>query len=68
MYISELTSTKDVKNVFAKRLELLAQKSGLDAQRIKDWLFVRLILMAAWLTEDNGDPSWAIKLAELINE
>jgi streptomycin 6-kinase len=67
MYIGELTTTVDVKNVFEKRVELLAQKSGLDAQRIKDWVFVRLILMAAWLVEDNGDPSWAINLAELID-
>ena len=67
MYISELTATVDVKNVFAKRVELLAQKSELDPQRIKDWVFLRLILMAAWFIEDNGDPSWAIKLAELID-
>lgn len=67
MYISELAATADVKELLAKRAELLAQKSGLDAQRIKDWVFVRLILMAAWFIEDNGDPIWAIKLAELID-
>lgn len=67
MYINELTATSDVKSLFAKRVELLAQESGLDAQRIKDWVFVRLILMAAWFIEDNGDPGWAIKLAELID-
>ncbi|WP_133129845.1 aminoglycoside phosphotransferase family protein [Legionella yabuuchiae] len=67
MYISKLTAIVDVKNVFEKRVELLAQKSGLDAQRIKDWVFVRLILMAVWFIEDNSDPSWAIKLAELID-
>ncbi|MFT4059791.1 MAG: aminoglycoside phosphotransferase family protein [Legionella sp.] len=67
MYINELTITTDVKNVFAKRVELLAQKSGLDASRIRDWVFIRLILMAAWFIEDNVDPSRAIKLAELIN-
>jgi streptomycin 6-kinase len=67
MYINELTATRDVKSLFVKRVELLAQKSGLDSQRIKDWVFVRLILMSAWFIEDNGDPSWAIKLAELID-
>jgi streptomycin 6-kinase len=48
MYIRELAATADVKEMFAmfaKRTELLAQKAGLDAQRIKDWVFVRLILM-----------------------
>lgn len=67
MYINELTATKDVKSLFAKRVELLAQKSGLDKERIKNWIFVRLILMAAWLIEDNGDPGWVIKLAGLID-
>lgn len=68
MYINELAVTVGVKNLFAQRIELLAQKSGLDGQRIKDWVFVRLILMAAWLIEDNGDPEWAIKLANLLVE
>ena len=68
MYINELTTTADVKYLLAKRIEWLAQRSDLDPQRIQDWVFIRLILMAAWLIEDNGDPSWAIKLAELINE
>ncbi|MDR3501187.1 MAG: aminoglycoside phosphotransferase family protein [Legionella sp.] len=67
MYINELATTRDVKTLFAKRVELLAQKSGLEAQRINDWVFVRLILMAAWFIEDNGEPRWVIKLAELIS-
>ncbi len=56
----------DVKNIFEARVKLLAQKAHLNLQRIKDWVFVRLILMAAWHVEDNGDPSWAIKLAEAL--
>ncbi len=66
MYINELSAQTDVKSILEQRVERLAQKSGLNAQRINDWLFVRLILMAAWLIEDNGNPQWAIKLAELI--
>jgi streptomycin 6-kinase len=66
MYITELANMIDVKQIFEKRMAMLAQKSNLDAQRIKDWVFVRLILMAAWLIEDNGDPSWAIKLAQIL--
>lgn len=66
MYVSELANIKDIKSIMEKRIEVLAQKSNLDAQRIKDWIFVRLILMAAWLLEDNDDPTWAIKLADLL--
>lgn len=56
----------DVRNIFETRVNLLAQKANLNPQRIKSWVFVRLILMTAWHVEDNGDPSWAIKLAELL--
>lgn len=66
MYVKELADHRDVKDVFEKRVELLAQKAGLNSRRIKDWVFVRLILMVAWQVEDNGDPSWAIKLADSI--
>lgn len=67
MYITELATTVNVKKIFTERINLLAQKSNLDAQRIKDWVFVRLVLMAVWLIEDNDDPSRAIKLAELLS-
>ncbi|HHT0594180.1 TPA: aminoglycoside phosphotransferase family protein [Legionella anisa] len=66
MYITELATTVNVKKIFAERIDLLAHKSNLDAQRINDWVFVRLVLMAVWLIEDNDDPSWAIKLAALL--
>jgi len=68
MYVSELANKNNVKNIFEERVNLLACKANLNAQRIKDWVFVRLILMAAWHVEDNGDPSLAIKLAETLNE
>ncbi|EKD54656.1 MAG: hydroxyurea phosphotransferase [uncultured bacterium] len=67
MYINELANMSDVKNIFESRVDLLARKAHLNLQRIKDWVFVRLILMAAWHVEDKGDPSWAIKLAETLN-
>jgi streptomycin 6-kinase len=66
MYVNELANMDDVKNIFEERVNMLARKANLNPQRMKDWVFVRLILMAAWHVEDNGDPSWAIKLAELL--
>jgi streptomycin 6-kinase len=66
MYITELANKTDVRVIFESRVNLLAQKANLNAQRIKDWVFVRLILMAAWQIEDNGDPTCAIKLAEQL--
>jgi streptomycin 6-kinase len=66
MYVAELANKKNIKELFEKRVERLAKKADLDQQRIKDWVFVRLILMAAWSIEDNDNPSWAIKLAEIL--
>lgn len=66
MYINELANRRDVKNIFETQANLLAQKAHLDARRINEWVFVRLILMTAWHVEDNGDPVWSIKLAEQL--
>jgi streptomycin 6-kinase len=66
MNIDELANVSDVKLILESRIAALAQKAQLDAQRIKDWVFVRLMLLIAWQVEDNADPSWAIKLAERL--
>lgn len=63
---SELKSKQNVKDIFAKRCNLIASKSNLDSVRIREWVFVRLILSAIWFIEDNGDPGWAINLANII--
>jgi len=56
----------DLRNLFNTRIQLISEKSNLDFQRIKDWVFVRLILSASWSMEDKSDPSWAIHLAGLL--
>ncbi len=63
---SELKITKDIPALFAMRTEQLAQSAKLDEQRIRDWVFVRLILSAAWSIEDSGDPNQALMLAKKI--
>jgi streptomycin 6-kinase len=62
---SELCDATSV--MLNERIERIANKAKLSVQRIKDWTFVRLILSAAWSIEDKGDPSKAIKLAQLID-
>lgn len=68
MNINEFANQSDVGNILINRINLLAQKANLDTERIKAWVFVRLILMAAWLVEDNDDPRLALKLAETLKE
>jgi streptomycin 6-kinase len=66
MNINELANMSNVKNILEARIDLLAAKAQLNPKRINDWIFIRLILMAAWHVEDNGDPSGAMKLAEAL--
>ena len=66
MYVNELANKNEVKNIVENRINMLARKAHLNPQRIKDWVFVRLILMAAWYVEDGGNPYWSLKLAEAL--
>ncbi|HEX4046088.1 MAG TPA: aminoglycoside phosphotransferase family protein [Gammaproteobacteria bacterium] len=63
---SEFHLQTGIKNLFAKRIDILAEKSKLNAARIKDWVFVRLILSAAWSIEDNCEIGWDIELAKSL--
>lgn len=54
----------EIKDLFDKRIDLLAEKAKLNPERIKNWVFVRLILSAAWSIEDNCDIGWDIELAK----
>jgi streptomycin 6-kinase len=63
----EMADRQDIKKLFDARIELISNQSDLDYQRIKDWVFVRLILSAVWSIEDNCDPSWAIELASYLH-
>lgn len=62
----EIKNYNEVKKLFHRRLNLIAEKLKLSAERIKDWVFVRLMLSAVWFVEDNGDPEKAISLAEIL--
>lgn len=53
--------------LFHKRLLALATIAHVDHTRLREWVFVRLILSAVWSIEDGCDPGWAINLAKIIN-
>jgi len=63
---TEWTNNSQIKQLFLSRIAVMATKANLDAERIKKWIFVRSMLGAAWVIEDNGDPGWFIKLAQII--
>lgn len=66
IHANEIRDEDSVRGLFVTRSSLLAQKTGLSPLRLRQWVFIRLILSAAWSIEDNGDPAWALKLAGML--
>lgn len=66
-FCTDFSGQEDIKNIIADRINQLAKKLNLNPQRISEWMFVRLVLMAAWSIEDNNDPGWALNIAIKIN-
>jgi streptomycin 6-kinase len=64
---SEQQKTAEIHDLLYTRIEIIANKSQLDAKRIFKWVFVRLALAAAWAIEDNMDASKALNLMSAIN-
>lgn len=66
IHSSEIDSNKNIQQLFDERLALMNKKANYNIQRIREWVFIRLVLAAVWCIEDNGDPSWDIKLAQFL--
>lgn len=64
IYPDEFHLKMEIKDLLDGRIDLLADKAGLNSERIKRWVFVRLILSAAWSIEDNCDIGLDIELAK----
>ncbi len=62
----ELENNNDIENLFKNRIHLLAHTLNLNEDRLRAWVFVRLILGAAWFLEDKGDPNKSINLSKKI--
>lgn len=60
----EIAQHSQLSVLLQQRIAMLATKLNLDANRLTSWVFVRLILAAAWFIEDRGDPTSVITLAK----
>jgi streptomycin 6-kinase len=65
--ISRLLNAPRPRDVFARRVDILAERLGFDRQRLATLGFAQLVLAAWWAYEDHGD-GWqpAIALSEII--
>lgn len=62
---SEFNKT-NIPNLFETRAIFLANQLGLELARLKQWVFIRLILGACWMIEDNGSPQLFLEQANKI--
>jgi streptomycin 6-kinase len=63
---TELNHPEAVPTLLENRIKKLASFALLDPQRLRKWIFLRMILSAAWFIEDKGDPSRMIFLADCL--
>ena len=50
----ELETNQNVPQLFSERAFKLCQLLAIDKQILSDWVFIRLVLGACWMIEDNG--------------
>jgi streptomycin 6-kinase len=63
---TELQNPEAVSTLLENRIEKLSNLALLDPQRVRKWIFLRMVLSAAWFIEDKGDPSRMVFLADCL--
>lgn len=62
----EIAEGKNQTCVIEHRVKLLAGRLNINAKRLLDWLFIRIMISAQWFIEDNADPARMIRLAKWV--
>lgn len=65
---SEMSDPRTIKPLLFKRITQLSTLAALDENRLRNWVFLRIMLSAAWFIEDKGDPQKMLRLAETFIE
>ncbi len=61
----------DVRAGVRRRLATLVEAAGLDEQRVRAWVLVRMVHNAMWAVQDSGDPTEltiAIAIAKAVQD
>ncbi len=62
-----LMATTNLKKLFLRRIDIIAEINGFDQFKIIGWSFVQAVLVAWWIFEDlNGYNKPLIKCAEVL--
>lgn len=62
----ELSSSYDIRALFDARILKLSQLLEIDHSTLKNWVFIRLILGACWMIEDNGQADTFLKQVQIM--
>lgn len=57
----------DLERVLEKRIRILSQELGFDAERIRKWCFAQTVLSAVWNDEGAKDSKHTIKIAKILD-
>jgi streptomycin 6-kinase len=49
-----------------QRFNTFSRYLSLDAQRVISWAYVQAVMQACWSVQDNGDPVFSIKIANVL--
>ncbi|HEV2529977.1 MAG TPA: aminoglycoside phosphotransferase family protein [Thermomicrobiales bacterium] len=67
--LPDLSDPEAARAILLRRLAIVAEETGLDADRLRRWTVAQALLTAWWVVEDQGPFEWAedvIRTAELL--
>ena len=63
---SDWNEPETISNKMNQRLSLLANQLDICEDRLRAWVFLRVIISAQWFIEDNGNPDEMLRFASIL--
>jgi streptomycin 6-kinase len=63
----EIKDNTNIDNIIQNRIQTLSEKLECDYQRLLAWFYLRSLISAQWLIEDQGDLSERLVLLKCLN-
>ncbi|MBM3468786.1 MAG: streptomycin phosphotransferase [Alphaproteobacteria bacterium] len=65
--VPDLLNLSNVHHIINQRIDQFSSLLNIEKSRLREWSFVESILSACWALEDNEDPSYFLKMAEILD-
>jgi len=67
--VPDLIKYQDLEGIITSRLDILAETTGLERERMIAWSFVRAVLSSIWSVEDrSGNLEYGCEFAEILRK